>query len=180
MTQPPAYALYDSYDGVKRILAASTLAKQYSYTRSIVPGAPMAPMAGAYPGMYPGMYPGAAGAWPFAAPADPATTQYQAAQAAAANAALAAMPQAPNYYVGAGPTDFMAQQAYLMAHMGLAKPPPDQMAPFKPIDGAAFWCKETDGTFTMRAHVEIAAGDLSPGHWERSPTSGYFWWVRDG
>lgn len=154
---------------MKRLLAASTLAKQYSYVPSLGAGIP-----------YPGAPMPGAPAWPWAAAADPATMTYQAAQAAAANAALAAMPQAPSYYVGGGPTDFYAQQAYLIAQMGLAKPPADQLAPFKPIDGTGFWCKELDGTFTMRSHADIAAGDLSPGHWERSPTSGYYWWVRDG
>ena len=102
----------------------------------------------------------------------------QAAAAAAANAALAAMPSAPSYFVGGGTMDFAAQQAYLMAQLGVPKQPPTQLAPYKPADGTQFWCKETDGSWTLRTHSDILIGEVSPGHWERHTTSGYFYWVR--
>ena len=104
----------------------------------------------------------------------------QAAMAAAANASLAAMPQGPNYYVGGGMTDYAMQQAYLVTNMGLPKPPVTQLAPYKPADGQQFWCKEVDGSWTLRTHSDIINGDVSPGHWERHHTSGYYYWVRDG
>ena len=155
----PYYATHLDY--YRRYLTATHGAQQYSFNPAAGPtaGAPLG-----YP-------------WP--APMDPATMAYQAAQAAANNASLAAMPQAPNYYVGGNPTDYYAQQAWLVAQGNFAQPPPNQLAPFKPIDGTAFWVKNVDTTYEMRSHADILAGECSPGHWERSPTSGYYWWVRD-
>lgn len=99
--------------------------------------------------------------------------------AAANNAAIAQMGQAPNYYVG-GPMDYAAQQAYLVGQMGFAKPPPTQVAPYKPADGQQFWVKEVDGSWTLRTHSDIISGDLDPGHWDRHPASGYLFFIRDG
>lgn len=110
-----------------------------------------------------------------------ATMTAQAAAAAAANAALAAMPSGPNYFVG-NPADFATQQAFIAAQyaqMGMPKPPPTQLAPYKPADGQQFWCKELDGSWTLRTHQDIVMGEVSPGHWERHSSSGYFYWVRD-
>lgn len=109
-----------------------------------------------------------------------ATMTAQAAQAAATNAALAAMPQGPQYFVG-NPMDYATQQAIIaaqFAQMGMPKPPPTQLAPYKPADGQQFWCKELDGSWTLRTHTDIVMGEVSPGHWERHATSGYFYWVR--
>lgn len=113
-------------------------------------------------------------------PTDQDTLIAQAGMAAANNSAIAQMGQAPNYYVGGGQMDYAAQQAYLYSHMGFAKPPPTQVAPYKPADGQQFWCKELDGSWTLRTHSDIISGDLSPGHWERHPSSGYVYWIRDG
>lgn len=104
----------------------------------------------------------------------------QAATAAATNATLAAQPQSPNYFVG-NPSDYATQQAMLAAYygqVGVPKPLPTQLAPYKPADGQQFWCKELDGSWTLRTHTDIVMGEVSPGHWERHATSGYFYWVR--
>lgn len=99
------------------------------------------------------------------------------------------MPQAPSYFVGQNPAELAMQQAYFaqmypgMNAAQLAqwpKQPPTQLAPYKPADGQQFWCKETDGNWTLRTHEDIINGGVSPGHWERHQTSGYFYWVRTG
>lgn len=108
-----------------------------------------------------------------------ATLIAQAHMAAATNAALAAMPQAPNYYVG-GNMDWTTQQAYLSRQFGWQKPAPTQMFPYKPEDGQQFWCKETDGTWTLRTHSDLISGDLLPCQLYRHPTSGYYYIVRTG
>lgn len=109
----------------------------------------------------------------------PATLLQQSQMAAATNAALAAMPQAPNYYASVG-GDLASQQAYLMQQFGWAKPAPHTLYPYKPSDGQQFWVKETDGTWTLRSHTDIINGEVSPGQWQRHPTSGYFYFVRTG
>lgn len=112
-------------------------------------------------------------------PTCPAAMSAQAATALATNAALAAMPSGPPYWVGAGPQDFSAQQAVIAQMMGYeVKPSPTQLAPYKPADGQQFWCKELDGSWTLRTHTDIVMGEVSPGHWERHTSSGYFYWVR--
>ena len=139
----------------------------YSYLQYLVPGGPQA--------------------MPF--PSCPGTLVSQAAAAAATNAALAAMPQAPSYFVGQTPAEVAMQQTYFaqtypgmsMAQMAQwPKPPPTQLAPYKPADGQQFWCKEMDGSWTLRTHSDIINGEVNPGHWERHQTSGYFYWVRQG
>ncbi|KAK5101073.1 hypothetical protein LTS08_004679 [Lithohypha guttulata] len=151
--KPNFYAQY-----YKNFLSLQPNQNPYSYMSYLVPGGPSILPTTSCPG----------------------AMTAQAAMAAATNASLAAMPQGPNYFVGGGPADFAAQQAYLVAQMGFPKPPPTQLAPYKPADGQQFWCKETDGSWTLRTHSDILNGDVSPGHWERHATSGYFYWVRDG
>ena len=59
----------------------------------------------------------------------------------------------------------------------LTTPKPRQLAPYKPAAGQQFWCKELDGSWTLRTHSDIVMGELSPGHWEMAKT-GYHYWVR--
>lgn len=114
-------------------------------------------------------------------------TAQAAAAAAATNAALAGMPQAAGYFPGTTPAEVAAQQAMLAQMYGTGpsawmnmfqKPPPTQLAPYKPAEGQQFWCKETDGSWTLRTKDDIVAGEVAPGYWERHATSGYFYWVR--
>lgn len=121
------------------------------------------------------------------------TMTAQVAAAAAANAALASMPHAPGYFPGGTPAEIAAQQAMLaqmygvggsgmanwMSMFGGPRGPPTQLAPYKPADSQQFWCKETDGSWTLRTQGDIAAGEVAPGHWERHASSGYFYWVRE-
>lgn len=142
--------------------------KPYSHLQGLVPGGPTT----------------------LPQPSCPGTLVAQAAHAAATNAALAATPQAPSYFVGQTPAELAVQQTYFaQMYPGMTvtqqlaqwpKPPPTQLAPYKPADGQQFWCKETDGSWTLRTHSDIINGEVSPGHWERHQTSGYFYWVRTG
>ena len=98
------------------------------------------------------------------------------AAAAAANATLSQQPSAPNYFVGATRAD-VAYQNQLIAHSTGAEIP-SQLAPYKPAAGQQFWCKETDGSWTLRTHADIVMDEVAPGYWEKHATSGYFYWVR--
>jgi hypothetical protein len=103
--------------------------------------------------------------------------QASAAAAAAANATLAQQPSAPNYFVGPTRADVAFQNQMIARNTGAEMP--SQLAPYKPSPGQQFWCKETDGSWTLRAHAEIDMDEVAPGHWEKHATSGYFYWVRE-
>ena len=103
----------------------------------------------------------------------------QAAAAIAANAALAAMPSAPSYFVGTTAAEIQAQNAILLANMQAAQqPPPSQLVPFKPGSSPQFWCKELDGSWTLREYNDALKADFPTGHWEKHATSGYHYYVR--
>ncbi|KIW29413.1 uncharacterized protein PV07_05229 [Cladophialophora immunda] len=111
---------------------------------------------------------------PWSQPPGPA----QAAAAVAANAALAAMPNAPAYFVGATAAEIQAQNAILLANLQAAQQQPSQLAPYKPGASPQFWCKELDGSWTLREYNDALKGDFPAGHWEKHATSGYFYYVR--
>lgn len=98
------------------------------------------------------------------------------AAAAAANATLSQQPSAPAYFVGATKADVQFQNNLIAQNTGATMP--SQLAPYKPAAGQQFWCKETDGSWTLRTHAEVTMGEVAPGHWEKHVTSGYFYWVR--
>lgn len=105
----------------------------------------------------------------------------QAAAAVAANAALAAMPNAPAYFVGATSAEGQAQNAILLANMQAAQAAqqqPSQLVPFKPGQSPQFWCKELDGSWTLREYNDALKPDFPTGHWEKHATSGYQYYVR--
>ncbi|ETI24484.1 hypothetical protein G647_03853 [Cladophialophora carrionii CBS 160.54] len=102
----------------------------------------------------------------------------QAAAAVAANAALAAMPNAPAYFVGATAADIQAHNAILLANMQAAQQQPSQLVPFKPGQSPQFWCKELDSSWTLREYSDALKPDFPPGHWEKHATSGYHYYVR--
>jgi hypothetical protein len=122
-------------------------------------------------------------AYPYGAP-QPSTSAYgnwatllqASAAAAAANAALSQQPSAPTYFVGATKADVDFQNRWIAQRTGAEIP--SQLAPYKPAAGQQFWCKETDGSWTLRTHADVTMGDVAPGHWEKHATSGYFYWVR--
>ncbi|KAI1615788.1 hypothetical protein EDD36DRAFT_196875 [Exophiala viscosa] len=102
----------------------------------------------------------------------------QAAAAVAANAALAQMPNAPAYFVGSTSAEIQAQNAIYMAHMAASQSQPTMLAPYKPGSSPQFWCKELDGSWTLREYGDTMKGDFPAGHWERHQTSGYYYYVR--
>lgn len=103
----------------------------------------------------------------------------QAAAAVAANLALAQMPNAPAYFVGATAADIQAQNAIMYANFAASQQQqPSQLAPYKPGASPQFWCKELDGSWTLREYNDAMKGDFPPGHWERHATSGYYYYVR--
>jgi hypothetical protein len=93
------------------------------------------------------------------------------------------MPNAPFMFVGKTQAEIEMQNAILAAaygQAGMMQQPgmPTQLAPYKPAATQQFWCKELDGSWTLREHQEVMRGELNPGHWEKHATSGYFYWVR--
>ncbi len=103
----------------------------------------------------------------------------QAAAAVAANAALAQMPNAPAYFVGATAAEIQAQNIVMAANIAAAQQQqPTQIAPYKPGSSPQFWCKELDGSWTLREYNDSLKSDFPPGHWERHATSGYYYYVR--
>ncbi|KAK5058617.1 hypothetical protein LTR84_010880 [Exophiala bonariae] len=143
--------------------------------------------------------PSACTAWPFAyspycaAPqpfqvptGTPWTSSAAAAQVAAviaANTALAATPNAPSFFVGTSAAEIQAQNAILQANLynlaasqAQAQAQPTQIAPYKPGTGQQFWCKEADGSWTLRDQTDAAT--LGAGHWETHSTSGYHYFVK--
>jgi len=105
----------------------------------------------------------------------------QVAAVLAANTALSQQPNAPSYFVGATAAEIQAQNAILQANLyhlaaTQAQQQPTQVAPYKPGTGPQFWCKETDGSWTLRDQTDAAT--LGAGHWETHATSGYHYFVK--
>ncbi|EXJ93509.1 hypothetical protein A1O1_01901 [Capronia coronata CBS 617.96] len=118
-------------------------------------------------------------AYPSASPWGQGPGPAQAAAAVAANAALAQMPNAPAYFVGATAADIQAQNAVMYANLAASQQQaPSQLAPYKPGASPQFWCKELDGSWTLREYNDAMKGDFPAGHWERHATSGYHYYVR--
>jgi hypothetical protein len=89
------------------------------------------------------------------------------------------MPNAPAYFVGASSAEIQMQNAIWAAHLAAQpKPPPSQLAPYKPGSSPQFWCKELDGSWTLREYNDAMQGDLGPGRWEKHGTSGYYYYVK--
>lgn len=117
-------------------------------------------------------------------PGTPWTASGAAAQVAAviaANTALAQQPNAPSYFVGTSAAEIQAQNAILQANLcnlaaSQAQQKATQVAPYKPGTGPQFWCKETDGSWTLRDQTDAAT--LGAGHWETHATSGYHYFVK--
>lgn len=107
-----------------------------------------------------------------------ASASAQAAAAVAANAALQQMPNAPAFFVGTTTAEMQAQNAILAAHLAATQSQPTMLAPYKPGSSPQFWCKELDGSWTLREYADTLKGDFPPGHWERHGTSGYYYYVR--
>ena len=127
------------------------------------------------PSYYAGAYP----TWPstWATP-----TAYGAAATAAwyiaQNTALAQAPTAPMYFVGSTPAEIAAQNAQIAQMLGVSLPANNQLIPYKPSTNPQFWCKELDGSWTLREQNDLITGDIGAGAWERHPTSGYHYYVR--
>lgn len=107
----------------------------------------------------------------------------QVAAVIAANAALAQAPNAPSYFVGTTAAEIQNQNAILQANLyhlaasqAQQQQQPSQIAPYKPGTGPQFWCKETDGSWTLRDQTDAAT--LGAGHWETHATSGYHFFVK--
>lgn len=88
-------------------------------------------------------------------------------------------------YVGKTQTEIDTQNAIFaanypnMAPVATSQPGmPGQIVPYKPAATQQFWCKELDGTWTLREQGEMMRGELNPGHWEKHATSGYYYWVK--
>ena len=96
----------------------------------------------------------------------------------AQNTALAQAPTAPMYFVGSTPAEIAAQNAQVAAMLGVGIPANNQLIPYKPSTNPQFWCKELDGSWTLREQNEFVTGDIGTGRWERHPTSGYHYYVR--
>lgn len=43
---------------------------------------------------------------------------------------------------------------------------PQQLVPYKPDDNQQFWCRELDGSYTLRTAKDIQE-ELQPGYWQR-------------
>lgn len=105
----------------------------------------------------------------------------QAAAAVAANTAIAQLPSSPYYFVGSSAAEIQAQNAIIAAQFmaaGQLKGPPNQLVPYKPGNSPQFWCKELDGSWTLRELSDFTSGDLTAGRWEVHPTSGYHYFVK--
>ncbi|KAJ9500139.1 hypothetical protein H2202_004530 [Exophiala xenobiotica] len=102
----------------------------------------------------------------------------QAAAAVAANATLQQMPNAPAFFVGATSAEMQAQNAILAANLAAGQSQPTMLAPYKPGSSPQFWCKELDGSWTLREYNDTLKSDFPPGRWERHGTSGYYYYVR--
>lgn len=75
-----------------------------------------------------------------------------------------------------GPTvaQVNARNAAIAAAVGANRP--HALIPYKPADGQQWWCRELDGSYTLRTTNDIME-NLQPGEWHRS-VSGYPYFVR--
>ncbi|PGH12415.1 hypothetical protein AJ80_06722 [Polytolypa hystricis UAMH7299] len=104
----------------------------------------------------------------------PATVQYTSTpQAVYCPAPAVAAPGAVPWH---GPTraEVNARNQAIAAANGVYNPRP--MIPYKPEDGQQWWCRETDGSYTLRTTTDIME-NCKPGRWEYGP-AGYPYFIR--
>lgn len=99
--------------------------------------------------------------------------------AAATNAVLAAQAGAPQQTTAPAPVYYVpANTPVPVAVPDANATAPTQYVPYKPLNGQQCWAKDLDGSWILTTHEDINAGKLNPGHWEKHPTSGYYFWIK--
>jgi hypothetical protein len=115
--------------------------------------------------------------------------QYPPAAQPTAPAAVAASPSHV-YWYGSTEAEVLAQDAAInaaAAHPHTATAPgyavyagaaqPTQAVPYEPSGESDVWCRELDGSYTLRSWTECMK-DLQPGHWVTG-VAGYPYFVRE-
>ncbi|EEP79071.1 predicted protein [Uncinocarpus reesii 1704] len=77
-------------------------------------------------------------------------------------------------WVGATRAEIDAQNIAIAKATGATRP--QSMIPYKPADGQQWWCREIDGSYTLRTTNDIME-NLQPGKWVYSST-GFPYFVR--
>lgn len=91
-------------------------------------------------------------------------------------------PLRPTYQVPAGTVPWIgptraevdAQNIAVARATGAMRP--QSMVPYRPAEGQQWWCREVDGSYTLRTTNDIME-NLQPGYWAYS-SSGYPYFIR--
>lgn len=87
---------------------------------------------------------------------------------------VAAPQQAHVNWIGATKAEVDAQNIAIAKEVGATKP--SNLVPYKLVDGQQWWCRELDGSFTLRTTNDIM-DNLQPGHWTYA-SGGYPYFIR--
>ena len=79
------------------------------------------------------------------------------------------------YWRGATKAQIDAENAAIARDTGAAEP--HRMVPYKASNDQQFWCRELDGSYTLRTATDIMEG-AQPGYWQRGE-SGYPYFIRE-
>ncbi|KIX09117.1 uncharacterized protein Z518_00195 [Rhinocladiella mackenziei CBS 650.93] len=101
---------------------------------------------------------------PTSSPWSQTTPSAPAAAVVAANVAYAQIPHAPAYFIGTTAAEIQAQNAIPIAYLVSAQQSPSQFVPYKPGSSPQFWCKELDGSWTLREYNDTLKSDFPAGH----------------
>ncbi|MCJ1369993.1 hypothetical protein MMC20_001205 [Loxospora ochrophaea] len=96
--------------------------------------------------------------------ASPPQPQYQAPE-----------PAPYTHWHGSSKAEIDQQNINIAQATGATKPV--QLVPYKPEPGQQWWCRETDGTFTLRTANDIME-NAQPGFWQYAHPGGYPYWIR--
>ncbi|MCJ1468807.1 hypothetical protein MMC07_007437 [Pseudocyphellaria aurata] len=125
---------------------------------------------------------------PWLAPAPAPAPAYVACQAAPAQcyyqiqaqpvyyaAAPVPEPVKHNFWYGSTKVEVDAQNAAIAQASGATKPV--QLIPQGGTPSSQYYCRELDGSYTLRTVTEIME-TLQPGHWQYANPGGYPYWIR--
>jgi len=102
---------------------------------------------------------------------------YQAPQAAAvqASAPVETQQYTHHHWHGASKAQVDAENIAIAQKTGVTKPVP--LVPYKPSASQQWWCRELDGSYTLRNTNDIME-NLQPGFWQYAQPGGYPYFIR--
>ncbi|KAI9792342.1 MAG: hypothetical protein M1833_001113 [Piccolia ochrophora] len=93
--------------------------------------------------------------------------------------AKAALGTAENPYPWYGNTTHEVDRQNIVMAQNAGATNPTQLIPYQATDAQMWWCREVDGSYTLR-NTKTIQDSLQPGYWAMAPNGGYPYFIRQG